>query len=129
MLVEDNGTDVFLVQEAIKAHHLPVRLLLFTDGEAAIEFVERVDGDSAIAPPRLFLLDLNLPRRSGSEVLARIRQSPKCGRVPVVIVTSSDLEKERTLIAELGATDYFRKPAGYDAFLAIGKVIQRLLAA
>ena len=129
VLVEDNKTDVFLVQEAIQAHQLRVGLQVIDDGERAIAFVDHLDRDPHAHTPRLFLLDLNLPRRSGCEVLARIRQSPKCEHVPVVIVTSSDLEKERTLIAQLGATGYFRKPAGYEAFLQIGNVIRKLLEA
>lgn len=126
VLVEDNKTDVFLVKEAIQAHHLNVALQVIDDGERAINYVEDLDHRDDAAPPKLFLLDLNLPKRGGCEVLAHIRQSRKCARVPVVIVTSSDLERSQT--AELGATDYFRKPAGYEAFLAIGGVIRNLLA-
>lgn len=127
VLIEDNKTDVFLVQEAIQAHNLHVSLQVIEDGERAIRFVENLDRESGSSVPRLFLLDLNLPKRGGCEVLARIRQSPKCKEVPVVIVTSSDLERTQT--AELGATGYFRKPAGYQAYLAIGGVIRSLLAA
>jgi CheY-like chemotaxis protein len=128
VLVEDNKTDVFLVREAIQAHDLPIRLQVIEDGERAISFVDAIERDADAPPPRLFLLDLNLPRRNGCEVLARIRQSKKCARVPVVIVTSSDLESDRARSASLGATAYFRKPAGYEAFLKIGSLIQGLLA-
>jgi DNA-binding response OmpR family regulator len=127
VLVEDNKTDVFLVREAIQAHNLKVALQVIDDGERAINYVEDLDRKDDASPPKLFLLDLNLPKRGGCEVLAHIRRSRKCARVPVVIVTSSDLERKQT--AELGATDYFRKPAGYEAFLAIGRVIRKLLAA
>jgi CheY-like chemotaxis protein len=127
VLIEDNKTDVFLVQEAIRAHNLQVSLDVIEDGERAINFVEDLDGQTNALPPRLFLLDLNLPKRGGCDVLARIRQSPKCAGVPVVVVTSSDLERTQT--AELGATGYFRKPAGYQAFLAIGKVIRSFVVA
>jgi two-component system response regulator len=127
VLIEDNKTDVFLVREAIAAHNLHVSLDVIEDGERAILFVEGLDQETNAPPPRLFLLDLNLPRRSGCEVLARIRQSRKCAAVPVLIVTSSDLERTQT--AQLGATGYFRKPAGYQAFLAIGKLIREFVAA
>ena len=127
VLIEDNKTDVFLVREAIQAHNLEVSLDVIEDGERAITFVESLDKETNARPPRLFLLDLNLPKRGGCEVLAHIRQSQKCAAVPVVIVTSSDLERSKT--AELGATGYFRKPAGYQAFLAIGKVIRNFVAA
>jgi DNA-binding response OmpR family regulator len=129
VLIEDNKTDQFLVQEAIQAHHLHVGLRVIEDGERAVAFVDALDRESNARPPQLFLLDLNLPRKSGSEVLARIRQSRKCARVPVVIVTSSDLETDRVASASLGATAYFRKPAGYEAFLKIGGLMRALLAA
>jgi DNA-binding response OmpR family regulator len=129
VLIEDNKTDQFLVQEAIQAHHLQVGLRVIEDGERAVAFVDALDRESNARPPQLFLLDLNLPRKSGSEVLARIRQSRKCARVPVVIVTSSDLETDRVASASLGATAYFRKPAGYEAFLKIGGLMRALLAA
>lgn len=116
---------MFLVGEAIQFHHLQVSLQVIEDGERAITFVEGLDREDGGPAPLLFLLDLNLPKRDGCEVLARIRQSPKCAHVPVVIVTSSDLERTKT--AELGATGYFRKPAGYQAYLAIGSVIRSLL--
>lgn len=115
------------MQEAIEAHHLALSLQVIEDGERAIAFIDELDRQPEVAPPRLFLLDLNLPKRDGCEVLTRIRHSTKCAHVPVVIVTSSDLERSQT--AELGATDYFRKPAGYTAFLAIGGVIRRFLSA
>jgi CheY-like chemotaxis protein len=118
---------VFLVKEAIQAHNLHVALEVIDDGERAIRFVEKLEQEPASTPPQLFLLDLNLPKRGGCEVLARIRRSPKCAHVPVVVVTSSDMERSQT--AQLGATGYFRKPAGYEAFLAIGNVIRHFVAA
>jgi CheY-like chemotaxis protein len=128
VLIEDNKTDVFLVREAIQAHSLHIGLQVIEDGERAVEHIEALDRDSAAPAPRLFLLDLNLPRRNGCEVLERIRRSPKCAQIPVLIVTSSDLEADRVESASLGATAYFRKPAGYAAYLEIGTLIRSLLA-
>jgi len=65
VLVEDNKTDVFLVKEAIQAHHLNVALQVIDDGERAINYVEDLDHRDDAAPPKLFLLDLNLPKRGG----------------------------------------------------------------
>ncbi len=72
------------------------------------------------------LLDMNVPRRSGLEVLARLRQSQRCKGVPVVMISSSDLQVERERALELGAADYFRKPSSLDEFMELGKVVRRL---
>ena len=128
VLIEDNKTDVFLVREAIQEHGLCVGLRVIEDGERALAFLEALERDGGARAPRLFVLDLNLPRRSGTEVLACIRRSSKCAAVPVIVATSSGLETDRTESLSLGATAYFRKPAGYQAFLEIGGLMRRLLA-
>ena len=128
MLVEDSETDVFLVNEAITAHHLDVDLQVVTDGEQAIRVIARIDADENVPCPQLFLLDLNIPRTSGFEVLARLRGSQRCALVPVIVMTSSNAESDRSESGALGATAYFPKPSGYEAFLRIGEVIQSLLA-
>jgi DNA-binding response OmpR family regulator len=126
-LIEDNPTDVFLVREAISAHKLNIELHLMEDGEQAIRFIAEIDDNPRARCPQLFLLDLNLPKRSGFEVLAHIRRSKRCASSPVLIITSSDAQNDRALSAALGATGYFRKPSGYDAYLRLGEVIQQLL--
>jgi len=127
VLIDDSQSDVFLVKAAIAAHDLDVELHVIEDGEEAIAFIARLDADDSAACPQLFLIDLNLPRTSGFEVLASLRKSKRCGSAPVVIITSSDAERDRVASAALGATNYFQKPSGYDAFLKIGEVIQELL--
>ena len=126
--MEDSETDVFLVNEAIAAHHLDVDLQIVTDGEKAIGVIDRIDADENVPCPQLLLLDLNIPRTSGFEVLARLRASQRCNRVPVVVMTSSNAEADRTESGALGATAYFPKPSGYEAFLRIGEVIRGLIA-
>lgn len=115
------------MKEAIAAHALEVELRVMDDGEQAIGFMAQIDADPSIRRPDLFLLDLNLPKTSGLEVLARLRSSARCKNVPVLIMTSSDAEGDRANSATLGATAYFRKPAGYEAFLRIGELVRRLL--
>lgn len=127
VLVEDSETDVFLIQDALSAHGLAVDLQVMEDGEQAVVFVDRLDADPSMACPRLFILDVNLPKVSGFEVLARLRRSARCNEIPVLVVTSSDAERDRARIASLGASAYFRKPSGYEAFLKIGEVIRQLL--
>lgn len=126
LVVEDSLTDVFLVRESVEAHHLDVELEIIPDGEQAIAFMERLD-EGASGCPSLVLLDLNLPRVGGLEVLARVRAHKRCGDIPVVIMTSSDAERDRKESAALGATAYFRKPSGYQAFLQLGEVIREML--
>lgn len=128
VLVEDSETDAFLVKEAISAHGLNVELHVLQDGEQAIRLIAKIDSDPGTRCPHLFLLDLNLPRMSGLEVLAQIRRSPRCASLPVVLITSSDADKDRTESAALGVTAYFRKPHGYEAYLKLGEVIRKALS-
>lgn len=128
VLIEDSPTDVFLVQKAIAAHCLDIELQVLDNGEQATGFIARIESDQSAACPRLFLIDLNLPRTGGFEVLSHIRRSKKCANVPVLVMTSSDSAKDRAESEALGATAYFLKPFGYAAFLKIGEIIRELLA-
>jgi len=76
----------------------------------------------------MVILDLNLPKKPGREVLQRMRQSPRCSNATVVVVTSSDSQKDREDVATLGASAYFRKPSEYDSFMKLGDLVKRLLA-
>jgi DNA-binding response OmpR family regulator len=130
LLVEDNPADVFLIRQAILSHSLDIELYVASDGDEAYEFIERAENDSERSPrPELVLLDLNLPKRSGREVLERLRQSAEYSTVPVVVLTSSDLSDDRKKLSALGADRYFCKPSTYDEFLKIGAVIKELLPA
>ena len=126
--MEDNKADVFLVEEAIAAHEINAQIDVITDGEEAMRQIEESKETTAGWPPDLFILDLNLPKRSGHEILACIRQKPEYAHIPVLIMTSSDSEKDRQETTRLGCSDYFRKPSGFDEFLKIGAVIKHLLA-
>ncbi len=128
MLAEDNPADILLVGDAINLHNLSAVLHVFENGEQAFRFIENAECDEAAPCPTLALLDLNLPRRSGIEILERIRQSVKCKDMPVVIVSSSDSPEDRAKTAKLGANRYFRKPLGYDDFLKLGQILKDVLA-
>ena len=97
-----------------------------TDGEQAINFVVRSENDAAAPCPDLLVLDLNLPRRDGFEVLRHVRTSEKFRNIPVLIVTSSDAPTDRVQAQSLGAR-YFRKPASYEDFLKIGPALRQIL--
>jgi CheY-like chemotaxis protein len=127
VVVEDNRADVFLVERAIEFCKLSVRLKVIEDGEAALKYVESVESDGNIPCPDAILLDLNLPRRSGREVLQSVRQAKRCREVPVIILTSSNSPEDRQQTAALGATRYFRKPTSYQEFLKIGDILGEVL--
>jgi two-component system, chemotaxis family, response regulator Rcp1 len=128
-VIEDNKADVFLVEEAIAAYKIHAQLEVITDGEEAMRRLDQNKANAGGWPPDLFILDLNLPKRSGSEILARIRQELECAHIPVLVMTSSDSDKDRQQTTRLGCSGYFRKPSGFDEFLKIGAVIKLLLAA
>jgi two-component system, chemotaxis family, response regulator Rcp1 len=127
VVVEDNRADVFLVERAIEFCKLSVRLKVIEDGEEALKYVESVELDGNIPCPDAILLDLNLPRRSGREVLQSVRQAKRCREVPVIILTSSNSPEDRQQTAALGATRYFRKPTSYQEFLKIGDILGEVL--
>jgi CheY-like chemotaxis protein len=127
LLVEDNRTDVLMVEEAIELQGLPVELHIVDDGEEACDVFERVDNNPEAIKPDVLLLDLNLPKRTGRDVLACLRRSKTCQHIPALIITSSDTSKERAELAELGVAAYFRKPASYDEFMKLGSVFKWVL--
>jgi CheY-like chemotaxis protein len=126
LLVEDSASDVYLFREALKEQGVEPPLFVATDGEEAFQLLERID-DSQIPCPKLIVLDLNLPKRSGFEVLSRVRRSFRCRRTPVVILSSSDTGKERELAGSLGVTAYIKKPSRLQEFMEVGKQIRALL--
>ena len=127
LLAEDSAGDVFLVRRALKQHGIDFDLNVVTDGQEAVQLLDRIDGDASVAPPNLVLLDLNLPRRDGAQILTRLRQSPKLAGTKVVILTSSDSARDRETLLDLGADEYFRKPTDLASFMKLGEVVRRIL--
>ena len=125
LLVEDNPADVFLIKEAMRSHGIPFDLQWFADGEDAVAHIEHMDPAGKV--PDAILLDLNLPKLDGKEVLARIRKNMRLAQVPVAILTSSDSPHDRREAARLGASIYIRKPPTLDEFLDVGSTIKDLL--
>jgi len=126
LLAEDNLADTYLVREAIRAENLPLDVQVASDGERAMNFFVEAETTPGRAIPDIVLLDLNLPKRDGFEILQRLRASASLQSLPVVIFTSSDSPDDRKRAAELGAT-YFRKPANYEDFLKLGGVLKTVL--
>jgi len=128
-LVEDSEADELLMRQALKLDGMDCDFQVSEDGEKAIDFIEAIDNTEAGPHPHIVLLDLNLPRKGGARVLERIRQSPKWGRVPVVIVTSSDSPSDKGQAARLGATRYFQKPLDLGEFMKLGPLVREVLNA
>jgi CheY-like chemotaxis protein len=125
-MVEDNLADALLVREAIGAEGLPLEIHSAADGEVAISFIEKAEKDPRGAPLDAVLLDLNLPKIDGFEVLRRIRASERYKDLPVIVLSSSDSVADRSGTAKLGAR-YFRKRPNYQEFLKIGPAVRQLL--
>jgi len=123
-LAEDNPADVYLLRHALTAAGLVFDLKVLEDGAEALRFVQ---DETALAAPHLFILDMNLPKRSGTEILIAIRRQPALASVAVAVLTSSASPLDRARSEELGASHYFQKPLDLDAFLRIGHDIKALL--
>ena len=126
LLAEDNLPDVLLVREIVREENLPLDVHVAADGQAAIAFIESAEADANAPAPDFVLLDLNLPKRDGFEVLRRLRLSAKFQDTPVLIMTSSDAPADVRMAASLGA-GYFHKPASYDEFMKLGDVMRERL--
>src|SRR5258708_32698935 len=112
------------IGEAVEADGREFQLEVLDDGEKAVDFIDRIDQDPAIRRPNLLLLDLNLPKKSGGQVLERVRQSPACADVPVVVLTSSDSPMDKARAAQYKATEYFTKPSKWDEFMTLGPCVR-----
>ncbi|HVL87037.1 MAG TPA: response regulator [Candidatus Thermoplasmatota archaeon] len=124
LLVEDNPGDVRLTREALRESKLINRLSVAQDGEEAIAFLRR-EGAYVKAPrPDLVLLDLNLPRKNGREVLAEMKADPQLRRIPVVILTSSKSEEDVVRSYDLHANCYVTKPVSLDRFVDVVRSIE-----
>ena len=123
LLVEDNEGDVRLTREAFRDADMPVRLHVASDGVEAMAFLRR-EGPHKNAPrPDLVLLDLNLPRMDGREVLARIKQDESLKSIPTLILTTSEAEVDVMKSYQLQANSYLTKPVYFDVFESLVKSI------
>ena len=98
------------------------------DGEKTVRFFEQADADAAAPSPDLILLDLNMPRYKGGDILRRLRASSRCKDALVLIVTSSDSQRDREEMNAVGAHGYFRKPSEFSEFMKLGPLVRDLLA-
>ncbi|HEX2356793.1 MAG TPA: response regulator [Micromonosporaceae bacterium] len=119
LLVEDDPGDVLMTREAFEEHKVRNRLTVLTDGAQALDYLHR-RGEYADADlPDLILLDLNLPKRDGREVLAEIKQNEELRQIPVVVLTTSDADEDILRSYKLHANAYVTKPVDFDRFIAV----------
>jgi chemotaxis family two-component system response regulator Rcp1 len=124
LLVEDNPGDVRLTKEALKDSKLHNNLHVVEDGVEALAFLRREGQYNAMPTPDIILLDLNLPRKSGREVLEEIKSSENLKRIPVVVLTTSDDESDILASYNLHANCYITKPVDLSRFITIVKNIK-----
>jgi len=119
LLVEDDPGDILMTREAFEHHKIQNKLHVVTDGEQALQFLNQT-GEYADAPrPGLILLDLNLPRRSGHEVLAELKEDPGLRVIPVVTLTTSQAEEDILRSYSLHANAYVSKPVDFERFMDV----------
>jgi len=124
LLVEDNPGDVRLTQEAFKENKVRNSLSVVGDGLEAMTFLRRVDKYTDAPRPDLILLDLNLPKKDGREVLAEIKEDPDLKSIPVVVLTTSKAEEDIIKTYNLHANCYITKPVDLEQFITIVKSIE-----
>jgi two-component system response regulator len=127
--VEDDNTDYYVINMAVRETGLEIEVCRVSDGEQALAFLHRSNGYEVSPRPGLILLDLNLPRKEGFEVLSDIQTSDSLRSIPVVVFTSSSLARDKEKALTLGAQDYIRKTGSLDAMAeAVRSVCSRYLA-
>lgn len=125
LLVDDSAADVRLTQEAFKEWHVSNRLSVVTDGAAALDYLHR-EGKYQDAPrPDMVLLDLDLPRKNGNEVLKEIKSDPLLRRIPVMILSTSAADTDLQRAYDLHANCYITKPGNLDEYLHVVRSIEQ----
>lgn len=123
LLVEDDPGDVLMTEEAFADHKVANTLKVVADGESAIAYLRKEGEFAEVVTPDLVLLDLNLPRMDGREVLAELKEDPVLRRIPVVVLTTSDAEEDILRSYNLHANAYVTKPVDFERFISVVRKI------
>lgn len=123
LLVEDDPGDVVMTKEAFEEHKLRNRLNVVSDGAAALSYLRREGEYADAATPDLILLDLNLPRRDGRQVLEEIKKDDQLCRIPVVVLTTSQADEDILRSYQLHANAYVTKPVDFERFISVVRQI------
>lgn len=125
LLVEDNPADIRLIQEAFREADIQVTLHVRTDGEKALDFVMQTGDDSAAPRPDIILLDLNLPRKDGREVLDAIKSAPRVCRIPIIVLTTSTADDDIARCYDAHANCYLVKPMMLHELVELALLVDR----
>lgn len=120
LLIEDNEGDVLLTQLALEETQIPIALTVVKDGHEAIEWLNNLSSIEPSTRLELILLDINMPKKNGHEVLSYLRQSNSLNKVPVIVLTTSSSPKDRALAQQLGVFEFISKPTDVTEFF--GKI-------
>ncbi len=123
LLVEDDPGDVVLIKEAFEYNKVHNALHVVSDGVQALDFLYRRDGHENAPRPDLVLLDLNLPRKDGREVLEEVKADPDLRTIPIVVLTTSEAEEDIVRSYDLHANAYVTKPVDFDRFIEVVRLI------
>ncbi|HEY4361378.1 MAG TPA: response regulator [Bryobacteraceae bacterium] len=126
LLLEDNEADIFVIREVLSQCGITFQLHVARDGEEALSYLADLVRSGAPLPD-LFLLDLNVPKTPGLDVLTQIRYRYGCSPSRIVVVTSSDSPADRRAVSALGAQAYFRKPSNLAEYLNLSRVVIEIL--
>lgn len=124
LLVEDSPSDTDLTIEALQAGDIPCNLSHVEDGVEAMEFLNRKNSYAGAPRPDLILLDLNLPRKDGREVLAELKSDPDLRTIPVVVLTTSKDDRDISQAYRLQANCYIAKPVDFEQFVSVLRAIE-----
>jgi DNA-binding response OmpR family regulator len=128
LVIEDNASDVFLLNRALKKQDFPFELVHLLNGGDALAFIRRQGIYAEAAIPDLILMDLNLSKYTGEDILREIRAAKHLTGIPVCVWSSSQSRRDKSLLNDLGVSQFITKPSGLDQFMEIGKTIKDLLA-
>ena len=127
LVIEDNVSDVFLLDRAMKKQGFRFELVHLLNGSEALAFIRRQGAYAAAEIPDLILVDLNLSKYTGEDILREIRSASHLGGVPVCVWSSSRSRRDEALLKNLGVSQFITKPSGLDQFMGIGKIMADML--
>jgi CheY-like chemotaxis protein len=129
LVVDDNESDVFLLDRALKKQDFPFELIHLLSGREALAFIHRRGAHADAAKPNLILLDLNLAQYTGEDIVHEIRNAPHLAGVPVCVWSSSRSRRDESQLKDLGVSRFIPKPTGLDQFMEIGTILKEVLRA
>ena len=128
LVIEDNASDVFLLNRALKKQDFPFELVHLLNGGDALAFIRRQGVYAEAAIPDLILMDLNLSKYTGEDILREIRAAKHLTGIPVCVWSSSQSRRDKSLLVDLGVERFITKPSGLDQFMEIGAILKGMLA-